>query len=142
MGSSGAKLHTLALPLPTNLFSLFRRQTGSSRSPSPSFQNSGGMKTQKEKRKKKVIHTVENGKTSIRKYLTRTKPKTMLKIETNTHNEHQEHFPQTEYSQGTLEKHTKPGGSQKLFTHQHLLPTSTSTNTVNRRSSILETSLY
>ena len=40
-------------------------------------------------------------KTSIRKYLTRTKPKTMLKLETNTHNEHQEHFPQTEYSQGT-----------------------------------------
>ena len=78
----------------------------------------------------------------FRKYLTRTKPKTMLKIETNTHNEHQEHFPHTEYSQGTLEKHTKTGGSQKLFTHQHLLPTSTSTNTVNRRSSILETSLY
>ena len=40
------------------------------------------------------IHTVENGKT----YLTRTKPKTMLKLETNTHNEHQEQVPQTEYS--------------------------------------------
>ena len=80
---------------------LFRRQTGSSHSHSPSFQNSGGTKTQKEKRKKKVIHTVESGEKSIRKYLTRTKPKTMLKLETNTHNEHQEQFPQTEYSQGT-----------------------------------------
>ena len=101
VGSSGAELHKLALPLPTNLFSLFWRQTGSSHSPSPSFQNSGGTKTQKEKRKKKVIHTVESGEKSIRKYLTRTKPKTMLKLETNTHNEHQEQFPQTEYSQGT-----------------------------------------
>ena len=103
MGSTGAKLHKLALPLPTNLFSFFRRQTGSSHSPSPSFQNSGGTETQKErkKRKKKVIHTVESGEKSIRKYLTRTKPKTMLKLETNTHNEHQEQFPQTEYSQGT-----------------------------------------
>ena len=43
---------------------------------------------------------------------------------------------------GTLEKHTKPGRSQKQFTHQHLLPNSTTTNTVNRRNSFIKTSLY
>ena len=48
----------------------------------------------------KLMLTVESGEKSIRKYLTRTKPKTMLKIETNTYNEHQEQLPQTEYSQG------------------------------------------
>ena len=48
--------------------------------------------------KKKNIHTIESGENTITKQL--TNPKTLLKIETNTHNEHQEQLPQTEYSQG------------------------------------------
>ena len=61
--------------------------------------------------KKKNIHTIESGENSITKYL--TKPKTLLKIETNTHNEHQEQLPhKTEYSQGssgeTIKTREKP----------------------------------
>ena len=54
VGSSGAKLHKVALPLKSNLFSLFRRQTGSSHS--FSIKNSGGIQIQKRKRKKLFIH--------------------------------------------------------------------------------------
>ena len=57
-------------------------------------------------------------------YLTRNKPKTMLNIETNTHNEHQEQVPQTEYSKGNSGETNKPGKSQKQFTHQQMLPNS------------------
>ena len=68
---------------------------------------------------------VESGENSIRKYLTRTKPKTMLKMETNTDNEHQEHVPQTEYSQGnsveTYKTREKPEAihSTTTATKQH-----------------------
>ena len=142
-GMNGVKFHLIHhpcyLPLsntmhPPSLSFLMWLQTSShhnipiSHSPSPFFQNSGGTETQKErkKRKKKVIHTVESGEKSIRKYLTRTKPKTMLKLETNTYNEHQEQFPQTEYSQGnsgeTHKTREKPEAihSSTSATKQHI----------------------
>ena len=137
VGTSGAKLHTLVLPLPINLFSLFRRPTGGSQPSSPSFQNSGGKKSQKETRKKKIIHTVENTKTSIRKYLTRTKTKN----ETNTHNEHQEFPTPRVIPRDSGETYINRGQPEAI--HSPTTATnSTSTNTVNRRISILETSLY
>ena len=121
----------------SNLFSLFRRPTGGSQPSSPSFQNSGGNKSQKETRKKKIIHTVENTKTSIRKYLTRTKTKN----ETNTHNEHQEFPTPRVIPRDSGETYINRGQPEAI--HSPTTATnSTSTNTVNRRISILETSLY
>ena len=101
------------------------------------FQNSGGNKSHKETRKKKVIHTVENAKTSIRKYLTRTK----TKIETNTHNEHQE-FPTHRVIPRDSGETYKNRGQPEAIHSPTSATNSTSTNTVNRRISFLETSLY
>ena len=55
-----------------------------------------------------------------------TKPKTILKKEDNAHIFHQQLQQQkTDYSQGNLQKPSKPEESKKLFTHLPMQPTKT-----------------
>ena len=81
-------------PLPTNIFSMFRVQSGSSHS----IPISGGKPKREKRTKKKNTPTIISGQKSISNYLTKSKT---MKKETNTHNEHQQLPHKTEYSPGS-----------------------------------------